>query len=135
MNWFKTSQQARDLPPDKWGFNNGDPVKFFDKKRNKISVGTFEKAYMSPSFPAFPSRPMGKIQYGGNITVTRVAPLEEVSLHNTSDIKVNDLVDLMNYETESPAKVLEILPDNKFAVLGMSMRRFTVPSCGIIKAQ
>jgi len=133
MNWFKFSQSITELPPEKWGFNKGDPVKFFDKKRNKISVGTFEKAYMSPDFPAFPSRPMGKIWYGGNITVTRVAPLEEISLHNTSDIKVNDLVDLMNYETESPAKVLEILPDNKFSVLGGSMRSFTVPMHELIK--
>ena len=132
MPWYKTAQSTP-LPEEKWGFRKGDPVKFVDKNTGKAIVGIFVKAYMSPNFPAFPSKPMGMIYLGGDTTVNKFAPLEEIEKYDTRDIQKGDSVNLMIYPSESPAKVVAILSENKFEVLGSSMRRFHVPGYALIK--
>lgn len=128
MTWYKLSQSSTPLPKNKWGFKSGDPVEFINNKTGKMSAGIFSKAYMSPNFPSFPSEPMAHIYIGGNKAMNNIhaVPLKNIKYHDTSNIKVGDDVNLVLYQTESPAKVVSVLDNNQFEVLGQSMRRFKV---------
>jgi hypothetical protein len=112
MSWYKKIKLA---------FNQGDPVRFVNPLNGQETSGVFDAIFESGI-----NQGKARVRIGNAMGRPLAIPIESVSLIST-ELQPGQIVNLPNYPTESPAKIVKNLGNNQYEVLPRSNRSMTLP--------